>query len=396
MNFQAHCMDKSGNSTQTEKCGNCGATVNLMKCTKCSTAVYCSKTCQIANWPEHKMVCKILKEMKSKASKVKSKADQFDAIGSMYKMAEKQGMPAARLLITHAGNILSDDKEMPAGVPENFPFIHEAATKMAMLGGEKRMYGEREYKRLYDDLVANEQEWMEVSVPSFRLLMIYVYGTSDTCINNYFVVQFFEHFLNNGHTGDCAMVLELLTGIYYERGDYESCGQVLDMHAKVLHYCKKHVVRVGEDGFTQFCLWSEYRTKQTMYEMNLILNHHLSRNIPLFKELCQFELTYKPAKDQILCKRWKKMFRKCRSLDDLSDAMILELIKVHSLEVGAVKVDSARVRLHECGLCKKKETSLGEFMNCSRCKKVAYCGRECQKQHWKTHKSNCKAAPRGK
>ena len=171
-------MSDSGNSSQTDKCEHCGATENLMKCTKCSTAVYCSKNCQIAHWPKHKMFCKIASEMKSK---VKSKADEMDAIGSVYKVAEKQGVRAARLLMTHAGDFLSDEKEMPAGVPENFLFIHEAATKMAMLGGEKRMYGEREYKRLYDDLVANEQEWMEVSVSNiisqiFRLLTTSVHG----------------------------------------------------------------------------------------------------------------------------------------------------------------------------------------------------------------------------
>jgi hypothetical protein len=55
--------------------------------------------------------------------------------------------------------------------------------------------------------------------------------------------------------------------------------------------------------------------------------------------------------------------------------MILEVIKVHSLEFVAAKADSARVQLHEYGLCKKKETSLSEFMNCSRCKPMAYCGR---------------------
>ena len=191
------------------------------------------------------------------------------------------------------------------------------------------------------------------------------------------------------------MVLELLLSIYYERGDYESCGQVLDMHAKVLHFCKKHGVH--EDQLAQFCKWTEYRTKQIRYQMNLILKHH-ARNVALFRELCQFEITNDPATNQYLYlyKRWKKMYRKCKNLHDLTDAMILEVIKVHSLELCALKVDSARVQLHECALCKEKETSLGEFMNCSRCKKVAYCGRTCQKKHWKIHKTSCKAAPGGK
>jgi len=167
------------------------------------------------------------------------------------------------------------------------------------------------------------------------------------------------------------------------------------MHEKVLHHFKQQVARLEDDGFTEFCVWGEYNTNKTWYELNLRLKQH-TKNVPLFKELCQFEMSHMKQDDQYLYKRWKKMYRKCTSLDNLSDAMILEVIKVHSSELGAVKANSARVQLHECGLCKKKETSLGEFMNCSRCKSVAYCGRECQKKHWKIHKNNCVEARGGK
>ena len=142
---------------QGDKCEHCGATENLMKCTQCSSAVYCSKECQIASWPGHKFFCKSI-------SKARTKTCPLDVIGSTYKVAEKLGVRQVKMMMTHVGPVCSDAKEMPAGVPENFLLIHEAATKMAMLGAEKRMYGEREYKRVYDDLVANEQEWLEVSV----------------------------------------------------------------------------------------------------------------------------------------------------------------------------------------------------------------------------------------
>ena len=78
------------------------------------------------------------------------------------------------------------------------------------------------------------------------------------------------------------MVIEELSHVYYGRGDYESCGQVLDMHAKVLHRGKMHIARAGDDKFTQSFVRAEYRTKQVMFETNLFLNN-LSRNIPLFK-----------------------------------------------------------------------------------------------------------------
>lgn len=381
MNFKA-------DSNQTNKCGHCGATENLMKCTKCSAAAYCSKKCQVSDWSTHKFICKVI-------SKAESKANEMDAIGSIYKVAEKQGVIQVKMMMTHVGPVRSDDKEMPAGVPENFLFIHEGATKIAMLGGDKRMYGEREYKRLYDDLVSNEQEWIEVSVSniiSLNQLQFMVFWDFGQII---FAVQFFERFHNHNSAGDCAMVIEELAHVYYGRGDYESCGQVLDMHAKVLHCGKMHIARVGDDLYTQSFARAEYRANQIRFEMNLVLNN-LSRNIPLFKELCQFEIMHKPSKEQHLCKSWRAMYKKCKSLDDLSDAMILKVIKEHSWAFKLFEVDSSHFQLRECGLCKKKETSLGEFMNCSRCKKVACCGRTCQKKHWKIHKSNCKAAPGGK
>jgi tetratricopeptide (TPR) repeat protein len=43
----------------------------------------------------------------------------------------------------------------------------------------------------------------------------------------------------------------------------------------------------------------------------------------------------------------------------------------------------------KCAAC-GKELDKPKF--CARCKKVAYCGAECQKAHWKTHKNECAAA----
>lgn len=38
-----------------------------------------------------------------------------------------------------------------------------------------------------------------------------------------------------------------------------------------------------------------------------------------------------------------------------------------------------------CGKCGKG----GKNKQCARCHKVAYCSRECQRLHWKVHKSSC-------
>lgn len=41
-----------------------------------------------------------------------------------------------------------------------------------------------------------------------------------------------------------------------------------------------------------------------------------------------------------------------------------------------------------CPVCKKVAEN-----KCTGCKKVFYCTRECQKKHWKMHKTECKSLP---
>ena len=47
------------------------------------------------------------------------------------------------------------------------------------------------------------------------------------------------------------------------------------------------------------------------------------------------------------------------------------------------------IRLYLCANC---ATCEGELQKCSRCRSVSYCGRECQRSHWREHKKFCVAA----
>ena len=40
--------------------------------------------------------------------------------------------------------------------------------------------------------------------------------------------------------------------------------------------------------------------------------------------------------------------------------------------------------------CERKECDLNGTLRCSRCKDVSYCSKECQTSHWKEHKKDCK------
>ena len=50
-----------------------------------------------------------------------------------------------------------------------------------------------------------------------------------------------------------------------------------------------------------------------------------------------------------------------------------------------------------CGGCGAKGgQNGGTLLSCSKCKKRKYCGKECQKGHWKLHKKVCKMPEEGK
>ena len=55
--------------------------------------------------------------------------------------------------------------------------------------------------------------------------------------------------------------------------------------------------------------------------------------------------------------------------------------------IGTSHVRSSKDR-HQCAHCGKADD--GTLKKCTACSQVLYCGRECQKAHWKAHKSECK------
>ena len=50
---------------------------------------------------------------------------------------------------------------------------------------------------------------------------------------------------------------------------------------------------------------------------------------------------------------------------------------------------AAEPETHRCFHC---ETESTKMMCCSQCHRAWYCGRPCQKKHWKQHKRACAAA----
>ena len=66
---------------------------------------------------------------------------------------------------------------------------------------------------------------------------------------------------------------------------------------------------------------------------------------------------------------------------------------LHKSESYSANADLQSKSLEKCANCKKFQPNM---KRCGTCNKVRYCGKECQRKHWKEHKFNCKrssAAP---
>ena len=79
------------------------------------------------------------------------------------------------------------------------------------------------------------------------------------------------------------------------------------------------------------------------------------------------------------------------------DAKIRDIFAFTDAQLGAdaltsdpdLQKQSRKANKRTCGSCQTQEQFRGDFSLCSRCKKVAYCSKDCQKSHWKQHKKEC-------
>ena len=293
------------------------------------------------------------------------------------KQQRKAGVPIATASYTAFGWVMPGmTKDMlPEGVPSNFSVKQEATLEfhshrpMSLQTGKLgNMKGEAKYREYYIGILQQKDIWM----------------------------NFFQHPENIQHCEHTCGILGTLATTYRQRGDYENCGRVLDLEDEILELYREHTRSDGVPAAARHCYDGlNYKCLMIRYNMNMGLRNY-DENIPIFGRQADYELRYNLGFEQqeylfLVEAVLGKKNPTAKYLKRLSDTDIKSMIMA-PVKMGQQGIDSKekqRVALNTCGNCGIEEKALRQFPGCSGCKKVHYCGKDCQKAHWKVHKKEC-------
>ncbi len=361
---------------------------DLKKCSLCKWGSYCNRECQKKHWSIHKEYCKQACEFRNKLFPLPNPDQQPNQVVMKFdkslphvkgiRKALKEGTPVLTISYTAQGMVLPG-MPLPQGVPKNFRLKQEAhsafetgPSKSATTLGNLQYEGK--YKDYYEDMVANEDEWM----------------------------TFFDHPDNHVHAEHTCGILGSFATIYRQRGGTENhayCERVLDMEGKVLEKYRIAINHLypnknSHDAKPVQC-FDGLEYKYNLIRMNLYtLNHRFKDAVPAVRQLMEYEVKYNLDFDHQNALCFLNLIGKeanAASMKTLKDTEIITMLQelIATPDPGKRK-ERERVALMQCaGGCGRMESVIGDFKSCSRCQKACYCSSKCQKSDWKTHKKKC-------
>ena len=160
---------------------------------------------------------------------------------------------------------------------------------------------------------------------------------------------------------------------------YVDCEKVLNICGNVLTKYKRTV-----SLYTPRPEEEEEKTNKKMYyqvEFNqnnfrfkyLAQTNRIKESVPYYRQCIEYEFTESGNKVLSLIE--------CDGKQE-SDAVTPEYTE-------EMQRQNSLFTLKSCENCGKTKSTMKEYMGCARCGKVFYCGKDCQKKNWSTHKRDC-------
>uniref|UniRef100_A0A7S2UNG7 MYND-type domain-containing protein n=1 Tax=Attheya septentrionalis TaxID=420275 RepID=A0A7S2UNG7_9STRA len=350
-------------------CAACGIDTTMIRgCSRCRTVGYCGRDCQRGHWKDHKRVCDDAIEDKNLVKAAK-------AVSKNVKKAKKAGMPTMTISMTAFG-MVGPGMPIPDGVPPNFS-LKQAALLQFTTGGPSRpnelgnLQYEACYRAYYDDICESTSIWM----------------------------TFFDHPYNYEHAEHTCGILGTLATVYRQRATDESnkeCKAVLDMEEEVLKRYRRSSIGANRAQI-HCCDAIEYKMKMIQNNLAFQLGQY-ETCMSLFRDLAGFEQKYNISyEEQNFLFMVEAILGKppnAASLGALTDYEVREMVMAPlKLPTGRQRAvsekEQQRVALLACAGCGKSESTIRSFKACARCQSVVFCGKECQRQSWKSHKKIC-------
>jgi hypothetical protein len=191
-------------------------------------------------------------------------------------------------------------------------------------------------------------------------------------------------------------ILGTLATVYRQREGtfYKDCEEVLDMEDKVVLKYKTAIAGTGARSQEQ--CYDTLEFKYHVLRFNTCQNQgRLKECVPYLRKLMEYELRNNMDFDHqeyLFLLTWINLQPTPACVRNLTRNQIMKLLN----KMAEVEKSSAmskmftvekqnlqkRVALMKCAECGSTESAIGDYKSCSRCEKVFYCTKSCQKDHW--------------
>ena len=356
---QAKASETSGQSSLSScevRCSYCKLHIeiqNLKKCMGCKSTSYCSKQCQRNHWSEHKLQCKSTKrEDKSPGNIQGSSSPNFEP-----PVAIQREQPPLSTEIKSPGNIQgssSPNFEPPVAIQREQPPLSTEVKSPGNIQGSSSPN--------FEPPVAIQQEQPPLSTENTEEDS----RSKSPASGKQDMQNLSSCELNNDvRCTNCKLHIEIQ--------NLMKCSTCMSAS-----YCSKKCQRNH---------WSEHKLqcKSTKREDKSPRNTQGSFACNTQPSLQQKQSPRPTVKEDSELKPSSSDKQETRGQISEKEFPAAPKEAKPSQQSGS---HLKTLRNERCGYCQKRTPSL---KSCLGCHKVSYCGRDCQRAHWKQHKDYCKS-----